>query len=166
MSAFAIDAFEFCRLKEQRSGEIAIADMSRLAAECTDSSGVLQWSVGGGKDSLGHPRLSLLVTGSAKLICQRCLQPFDFAIESESVLILATNEAAADEIEEQLDDDAVEVIVGSKALDLMALVEDEALLALPVSPKHDACPAQSLSESIKLPEKESPFSVLKSLKKS
>jgi uncharacterized protein len=152
MSAFAIDAFEFCRLKERRNGQIAIADMPRLAEECADSAGVLQWSVEGGKDSLGHPRIKLLVTGSVKLICQRCLQAFDFAIGSDSVLILATNEAAADEIEEQLDDDTVEVIVGSKALDLIALVEDEALLAL--------------SHSIKLPEKESPFSVLKNLKKS
>jgi uncharacterized protein len=166
MSAFAIDAFEFCRLKEHRSGEIAVADMPRLAAECTDSAGVLQWSVEGGKDALGHSRLKLLVTGSVKLICQRCLQAFDFGIESDSVLILAANEAVADELEERLDDETVEVIVGSKTLDLIALVEDEALLALPISPRHDICPAQSLSESIKLPEKESPFSVLKNLKKS
>jgi uncharacterized protein len=166
MSAFAIDAFEFCRLKERRSGEITIADMPRLVAECTDSAGILQWGVEGGKDSLGHPRLRLLVTGSVKLICQRCLQAFDFAIRSDSVLILAANEAVADELEEQLDDDTVEVIVGSKTLDLLALVEDEALLALPISPKHDVCPAENLSESIKLPEKESPFSVLKNLKKS
>jgi uncharacterized protein len=166
MSAFAIDAFEFCRLKERRSGEIATAEMPRLAAESADAAGVLRWSVEGGKDALGYPRLKLLVTGSIKLICQRCLQPFDFAIMSDSVLILAASDAVADELEEQFDDDTVEVIVGSKALDLIALVEDEALLALPISPKHDHCPAQNVSESVKLPAKESPFSVLKNLKKS
>jgi uncharacterized protein len=166
MSAFLIDAFEFCRLKEHRNGEIPIADLPRLASEIVDPSGTLKWRLEGGKNALGYPQLSLAVAGSVKLACQRCLQPFDFAILSDSILILAPDEASADEIEEALDDDSVDVIVGSKALDLLTLIEDDALLALPISPRHATCPDKGLPESVKLPEKESPFSVLKTLKKS
>lgn len=166
MSAFLIDAFEFSRLKERRSGEIPFADLSRLGAESSDSSGKLQWNLEGRRNALGHPQLGLSVSGVAKLTCQRCLQPFDFKIAADSVLILAQDDAAADEIEELLDNESIEVIVGSNALDLIALIEDEALLALPVSPKHDVCPDHGMKESFKQPEKESPFSVLKNLKKS
>lgn len=166
MSAFLIDAFEFCRLKEHRNGEIPVADLPRLAAEIVDPSGVLKWGLEGGKNALGYPQLNLAVSGAVKLTCQRCLQPFDFAILSDSILILAPDEASADEIEEALDDDSVDVIVGSKALDVLTLIEDEALLALPISPRHETCPDKGLPEPFKLPEKESPFSVLKTLKKS
>ncbi|MGV3741126.1 MAG: YceD family protein [Burkholderiaceae bacterium] len=165
MSAFLIDAFEFCRRKERRGGEIAISDSPRLAKESADTSGVLRWSLAGDRNALGHPQLGLKVSGSVKLICQRCLRPFDFEIDSDSVLVLASDEAAADEIEELLNDESVDVIVGSSTMDLIGLIEDEALLALPVSPKHDFCPEAAPAESIKLPEKESPFAVLKNLKR-
>ena len=166
MSAFLIDAFEFCRLKERRSGAIAISDLPRLARESADSSGALHWSLAGERNTFGHPQLELRVSGAVKLICQRCLQPLDCEIDSVSILILASNDAAADEIEELLDDESVEVIVGSSAMDLICLLEDEALLALPVSARHDVCPDKASVESMKLPEKESPFAVLKNLKKS
>jgi uncharacterized protein len=166
MGASVIDAYEFCRLKERRNDNFPLADLPRLAAEAVDPSGSLQWSLEGGKNVLGHPQLKLAVSGSIKLVCQRCLQPLDFGFASESVLVLARDDASADEIEEQLDDDSVEVVVGSNALDLTALIEDEALLALPISPKHDVCPGKGIVDSVKMPEKESPFSVLKSLKKS
>lgn len=165
MSALVIDAFEFCRLKEHRNGETLVAELPRLAAESEDSTGAIEWSLEGGKDALGYPLLKLAVSGSVKLICQRCLQPLDVKIASQSHLVLASDDAAADEIEALLDDESLEVIVGSKELNLISLMEDEALLALPVSPKHDACPSQELMVPASLPEKESPFSILKNLKK-
>ncbi len=166
MGALVIDAFEFCRLKERRNGKIPTADLPRLAKETVDPSGILEWDLEGGKSLLGHSQLKLSVSGPVRLACQRCLQSLDFNIASESLLILAQDEAVADEIEEQLDDDLVDVIVGSNAMDLIVLIEDEALLSLPVSPRHDNCPDQGLAKAVKMPEKESPFSVLKSLKKS
>lgn len=166
MGAFVIDAFGFCRLKERRNGEFSLADLPRLAAEAADPSGTLHWDLEGGANALGHPQLKLAVSGVIRLVCQRCLQPLDFSFASQSILVLAQDEASADETEEMLDDDSIEVIVGSTALDLIALVEDEALLALPVSPRHDVCPTKGVVEAIKMPEKESPFSVLRNLKKS
>jgi uncharacterized protein len=48
-------------------------------------------------------------------------------------------------------------------MELMYLVEDEALLALPQSPRHEVCPDSSLLDKVKS-EKISPFDALKSLK--
>jgi uncharacterized protein len=139
MAALLFDAFQFGRLKQSREGETAVAELERLARDTVDRSGVLRWTVQGGVSG-GYPQLTLAVTGTVQLLCQRCLLPFAFEIDSESTLILARDEKSADEIDAALGDDAIEVIVGSNELNLIDLIEDEALLALPGSPRHEACP--------------------------
>lgn len=170
MQAFVIDAFAFCRLGERRSGSIPVADLARLSRECADTNSVLEWSLSGGTDGLGHARLELNVTGSVNLMCQRCLHPFALDLNSESVLILARSEENADEIEALLEDDEIDVVVGSKAFNIMDLIEDEVLLAIPQSPKHAVCPDVSLASANSTAgvdagsgKKESPFAVLKKI---
>lgn len=165
MNALLIDAFEFCRLKERREGEIPVADMPRLAKESVDHAGVLRWTLQGGKDKLGHPQLTVSVAAPVTLICQRCLAPFVFDIASESVLVLAPDEASANEMDALLEDEAVETIVGSRDFNVAELLEDEALLMIPVSPKHEVCDPLPVSEGAVSDEKVSPFAVLKNLKR-
>lgn len=163
MEAFVIDAFDFSRQKLERSGATAVADMSRLAAELIDTSGVLEWSVQGGMEAQGHPGMRVHVAGPVHLRCQRCLGTLEFAIDSESVLIFAADEASADALEEQLDDDTVDVVVGSRTMDMAVVIEDEALLALPLSPRHEVCPDPSVLDEMKRDKPASPFAVLKNL---
>jgi uncharacterized protein len=165
MNAFVIDAFEFCRLKDRREGEIAVVDLPRLAEESVDKAGAVRWALQGGNTRQGHPQLTLSVSGTVRLTCQRCLGPFDFSFASESVLVLAPDERGADEIDAQLADESMEVIVGSSNFDIAQVIEDEALLAIPLSPKHDACPEHLVSATEKDAEKVSPFAVLKNLKR-
>jgi uncharacterized protein len=163
MNAFIIDAFEFCRQREERSGELALNDLPRLAAELTDMNGALAYSLRGGFDKEGHAQLSLQVAGAVHLRCQRCLTPYQFDLDSESSLVLVADEAAADALEQKLEEEDVDVIVGSSTMDMLALIEDEALLALPVSPRHEVCPDQSALDALKADKPESPFAVLKKL---
>jgi uncharacterized protein len=164
MNAFVIDAFEFCRLKERREGEIPVADLPRLADESVDRSGAVRWALEGGSDMRGHPQLNLTVSGTLNLMCQRCLTPFAFEIESGATLVLAEDEGSADEIDAQLADETVEVVVGSHSFDVAQVVEDEALLTIPLSPKHDICPDLAVRNATPEVQKESPFAVLKKLK--
>ncbi|HYD97636.1 MAG TPA: DUF177 domain-containing protein [Noviherbaspirillum sp.] len=164
MNAFVIDAFEFCRLKERREGEVAVADLPRLADESVDRKGMLAWTLHGGNNRQGHPQLSLSVSGSLHLMCQRCLAPFEFKIASDATLVLAQDEGSADEIDALLADESVEVIVGSHEFDIGQVIEDEALLAIPLSPKHDVCPDLPAVKPAPEDEKVSPFAVLKKLK--
>ena len=140
MNAFVIDAFHFSRHQQHREGEIAVSDLARLSKDLADQSGVVHWSLLGGIDLAGHPHLKLSVSSTVQLTCQRCLNPFAFDVASESILILARDEADADEIDASLADDTVDVIVGSKTLSVIELIEDEALLTIPVCPKHAVCP--------------------------
>jgi uncharacterized protein len=163
MSAFVIDAFEFCRNNGYREGVTPVAELPRLAADCADQSGDITWAIQGGQTKQGYPSMTLSVSGPVKLVCQRCLAPFSYDIDSSTMLVLGKNDADADEIEEILDDESIDVIVGSQSCDIMQLIEDEALLALPQAPKHEVCPDTKLMDSIKS-EKVSPFAALKGLK--
>jgi uncharacterized protein len=165
MNEFVIDAFEFSRLREQRSGDVPVSAFPRLAGETIDKSGTIHWSLEGGADTLGRPMLILSVSGTVKLVCQRCLTPMDFKIASMASLVLASDEASADEIDATLsEDDTSDVIVGSKSLNVMDLIEDEALLGIPFSPKHEICPGQLELTNVQDTKKVSPFDVLKKLK--
>lgn len=165
MKALVIDAFEFCRLNEHRAGESAISDLTRLAEETANKSGSITWSLQGGADKLGYPKLFLTVSGLVQLTCQRCLVPFELDISSSSSLILAKDEGSADEIDALMgDDESIDVIVGTKALNVMELIEDEILLSIPFSPKHEVCPDQSALDALKGAKKASPFETLKNMK--
>jgi len=165
MNAFVIDAFEFCRLRERRSGDVLVAELPRLANETADKFGTIHWSLESGADTLGRPMLLLSVSGSVQLMCQRCLSPLVFKIDSIASLILAKDEASADEIDATLsEDDTFDVIVGSKTLNVADLIEDEALLTIPFSPKHEVCPDQLTQTDVQGAKKVSPFDVLRKLK--
>ncbi len=164
MGTHDVDAFEFCRKGDSRSGETSVATLGRLAAETLDSSGVIRWTVKGGSDGRGHLQMNLHVAGTVSLRCQRCLGPMQYGIDSDAVVIVAADDEAADALDVQLADEPVEVVVGSTAFDLLTLVEDEALLALPPAPRHEQC-AEESQPLAGAEKKDSPFAVLGKLKR-
>lgn len=164
MATLAIDAFDFCRHKERREGEVEVRTLARLSQELVDSAGDLRWALQGDIDKLGHFRLQLSVAGCVQLMCQRCLSPLAFSLDSHSTLVLAKDEAAADELEQSLADDTLDVIVGSASLNLIMLIEDEALLALPLAPRHTICPDHATLVKGADAKAASPFAALQKLK--
>jgi len=158
-----IDAFAFCRNGEKQAGKLRLSDLVRLSAECVSGDGEMEWTLAGemSKQINGYPALHLTVSGSVQLKCQRCLTPYVFQIKSASTMLLAKDESAADQLDALWKDEEVEIIVGSKALDVIALIEDEALLMLPLSPKHEVCPDDVKLDVLASVENESPFAVLK-----
>ncbi len=162
MSAKNVDSFEFCQQQQQLVGQTAVAEFARLSAELAATSGMLDWTITGGRHSSGVPQLSLKVGGQISLVCQRCLSPMSHLLSSESTLLLGKDEADADEVEARIEDESLDVIAGSASMDLMVLLEDEALLALPLSPKHAECPGDLPTAGAE--KAESPFAVLKKLR--
>ncbi|MEO7497151.1 MAG: YceD family protein [Massilia sp.] len=163
MSAFVIDAFEFSRSNGHRDGTTPVASMSRLNQDCADQSGEIAWAIDGGTAQQGYPALTLSVKGTVQLVCQRCLTPYAYEMDSSTMLVLGKDDDDADQIEEALDDESVDVIVGSRSCDIRDLIEDEALLALPQVPKHEVCPDSKVLDLLRS-EKPSPFAGLKDLK--
>lgn len=116
----------------------------------------------------GEPELWLHVVAQVPvwLTCQRCLRPFELPIEIDRQLRFVRDEAEAEALDAELDDD---VLALPRALDLRELIEDELLLALPLVPRHDTCPAPlnfSAGEAVDsaVQERANPFAALQALK--
>jgi uncharacterized protein len=65
--------------------------------------------------------------------------------------------------DEDLADDEADAIAADKMQSVLALIEDEVLLALPIAPTHAACESPVASNGN---GKQSPFALLAKLKKS
>jgi uncharacterized protein len=90
--------------------------------------------VRGGENGGGRLSLTVEISGELRLVCQRCLGPLAFPLAARSELELAETES---EIEAAGDD--VDRVLATKAMDVATLVEDEAILALPMAPLHGRC---------------------------
>jgi uncharacterized protein len=82
--------------------------------------------------------LHLKAQARLRLECQRCLQPVDAALDIDRSFRFVAGEDAAAQLDTDSEDD---VLALTRALDLAELVEDELLLALPLVPRHEVCPA-------------------------
>lgn len=173
-SAKYVDTFELTRLGLEISGQTPLLHLERLIDDLPEQGdGLAEWSMRGEKDSLGRCFLHLRVKASPVLECQRCLAPLAWPIDVENRLQVVNTEAALEDdavIDDDKPDDFIERIVGSRRLDVLALVEDEIILSVPYVPKHDVCP--SVPESIAPGDgpdadesRPSPFAVLGQLKK-
>jgi uncharacterized protein len=102
------------------------------------------------------------------MTCQRCLGPVDVGISAQRSFRFVASEAVAEVEDEESEED---VLVLSRDFDLLGLVEDELLMALPPVPKHEACPVQVVLEAKdadfveEAEAKPNPFAVLEQLKK-
>ena len=144
------DVFEFARSGRQAAGAVRVSQLPRMLnevpADAPDRDTGFSWQAEGSTQSElqddgaegQQPYLRLAVHGSAWLECQRCLAPYEQAFDVDATYRLVGSEAEADEF--PLDDDEVEVIVGSRQFDLVDLIEEELLLSLPLVPKHEVCP--------------------------
>jgi uncharacterized protein len=139
-----VDPVMFARRRQVVDGHTPLALMTRLISAGVAAEGAVAWHMEGSvaTDDLGRQRDFLLArTRFAPLMtCSRCLAPVRVAdIRSETRFRLAASEAQAER--EDRESETVEVIAATPVLDLATVVEDEAILALPMAPVHEVCPA-------------------------
>jgi uncharacterized protein len=116
----------------------------------------------------GAPQVWLQLQAQARVAreCQRCLQPVLLALDVERDFLFVAGEDEAAALDAESEDD---VLVLARQFDLRELVEDELLLALPIVPKHEQCPAPLASTAQGQGAEDitpaHPFSALASLKR-
>jgi uncharacterized protein len=163
-----IDTAEFSRRGEAIEGARAAHAFDRLREMLATDRGELRWVLSGERRARhegGHDDyLSLSLDGEVELTCTRCLQPVRVEIGERRLYRLFANEAQALREDAEVDDH--DALVGGAGFDPLALVEDEAMLALPIAPRHPDCAmapdARSLGQTDEtaVPERENPFAVL------
>ena len=146
----AFDVFEFARSGRQAAGAVRLSQLPRMLnevpAEAPERDSLFTWQLEGSTQpelqddgtEAAQPYLRLALHGAAWLDCQRCLAPYEQHFDVEATYRLVATEEEAEEF--PLDEDELDVIVGSRQFDLVELIEEELLLSLPLVPKHDVCP--------------------------
>jgi uncharacterized protein len=163
----AIDSLAFARGGGEIAGTVPLAGLPRLVDDALALAGELVVELRGWRDAEGKSWLGLRIQGDMLTRCQRCLESVTLPLRIDSRLqLIAPGDAWPDD---DLTDDAVvatmdvtvDAIEADPALDVLALVEDEVLLALPTAPLHARCELPAPAGRVD----GSPFAVLATLKK-
>jgi uncharacterized protein len=119
------------------NGAIPIARLPRLTAALAGADGDLQAELEAGRDAAGASTLKGRIRGELSLVCQSCMKPFAWPLQTQLELRLVSSEAE----EKRLLHDCEPLLVEDDTLHLHTLVEEEALLAIPIAPRCAACAA-------------------------
>lgn len=131
------DVWDLARRGASLDGEVALAGLPRLAAQLADAGGSLRYRFGGFVDDRGRPSARLEVDGVVSARCDRCGGPVAVPIGERAAFFFVADEAALNAL--PIDEAEEEALLGSQRFDVFALIEDQAILALPISPRHDDC---------------------------
>lgn len=143
------------------AGEVDPASMPRLLEVVTSKPSAIAYRIEITWDGSGRPKMIGRVEGMLPLICQRCLEKFDWCFDArfESLVI-------DDEQEETGGPDGV--VCSGGRIELGPIVEDELLLALPNAPvhPHGTCAAPPIRTAREQPpsRRSNPFSALQALR--
>ena len=124
------------------------------------------WRTQTGAQAGLEPWLELSLKAVLPLVCQRCMDGMEHAVDETHVYrFVGTEEQALDE-DDASDED---LLVLSREFNLRELIEDELVMALPLVPKHAQCPKElhwSAADAAFEPEsekKKQPFANLQAL---
>ena len=159
MNQHVINNLDFAKKNQLLEGVLSATDCQRLSpllALDTLSSLSIQYQIQGDAGAMTLPALTLRIEAHLPVLCQRCLKPMTFDLSLNYRYVISDNAE-----EEDANADEVDFIEPDRAMNLIDLIEDEVIAALPIAPVHDTlCGDLHRHEN----KKESPFAVLKGLK--
>ena len=170
---FRLDVVAFANEAGELAGRWPLVGFDRIAesavagAPVTDADEV-SWSARGETRQLrgGDVQFWMQVEAATQvsLECQRCLKPVTVPLQISRRFLFVHGEDAAAQLDADSEDDVLAI---TRALDLRELIEDELLLAMPIVPRHEACPEPlaPASDDETLEERPNPFAALAALKR-
>jgi uncharacterized protein len=134
------DVWALAQRRSTARGELAIGALPRLAAELVDAQGTLSFRLEGLIDERGRAAARFELDGVVRQRCDRCGEPVEVPIREAARFFFVADERELAGL--PIDDSAEEPLLGSQHFDVTELVEDQAILALPLSPRHERCSAR------------------------
>jgi uncharacterized protein len=158
------DAFRLARKRETLRGEATMRELPRLAQSVLDPDARLSYEIEGRIDDEGHPGATMRLKGTLPLRCERCNQPLQFHLERFVPFRFVEDEQHLNAL--PIEDVDEEEVVGSVAMALLPWIEDEAILSLPLVPRHEDCaiPAGKGGAAV-ADDRPNPFAALAALKR-
>ncbi|ENA30658.1 MULTISPECIES: YceD family protein [Pseudomonas] len=151
-------------------GELPVSSLPRLCEQLSSTEGTVKAVLEFFRDEQRLVVIHGALDTEVQMVCQRCLEPGAFPVHGEYDYAVLWEGQSADALPKGYD--ALEV--GEEPLDLIGLIEDELLLALPIIPTHEPgiCHHPAGFEAPEAPEESAdeekranPFSVLAQLKR-
>lgn len=160
-----IDPRKFAQKGVTLSGTVALSDMPRLTEAVQGSAGDIEVELAFGIDEQGAKTVRGQARAEVTVICQRCLQPTQYALKADISLAVVWNEDQAKALSRNLEP----WILGEGNADLYEAIEEELLLVLPMVVYHEKqCVDASALQAGEVAEPEqvsnNPFKVLEQLK--
>ena len=143
-------------------GTVDIDEVPRLAESLATPEMQLRYKVTARLDKRRRKVASCIIEGFVFLTCQTTLESFRHEISIDERLVLVDDESALPPIEEE--SDAEDYLVPDGPVDVLELVEDAILLALPMVPRKPGL-GEARGGRREEGHRESPFAALASLKK-
>jgi uncharacterized protein len=156
-----IDAFELARTAGLCEGEVGLGRLARLAELLLASDEVLHYRVQGRVDEQGNPGAAMHLVANLPLTCQRCNLPFTFALDRTTLFRFVRDEQELNAL--PIEDDEIDVVVGARSMPVLPWIEDEAILSLPLVPRHLDC--VPVAGSLQAAGRPHPFAALAGLKR-
>src|SRR5687767_10199945 len=149
--------------------EFPLRDLPRIAASLLREDGTAQVHLRFHREQIGehrYPAAEGRVTTTLALVCQRCLEAVDVAVDAHCQLVFVASEEAAAGLPASHDP----VTMSNGRVSLPDLVEEELLLALPLIPAHpdETCKEREepQAEDSQAAPTQRPFAGLRELMKS
>lgn len=146
-----LDVKALARAGQTLSGRTPVSHRERLQAERAPTEAGyepapephIDWSIRGEwRERLGAAAqcwLHVQAQLTLPLVCQRCLGPVGVPLEVNRPFRFVADEATAEREDESAEED---VLVLSPQFDVLELIDDELLMALPLVPRHEPeCPS-------------------------
>jgi uncharacterized protein len=133
-----VDVFELARLRGVIDGRLAFDATRRLRASLRDGAGAIEYRLQGFIDERGRPAARLHLRGDLPLICDHCGRAMNLRLDHEATFYFLRDESELAALPVVADEEG-EPLLGNTAFDVSTLVEDEAILCIPVSPRHIEC---------------------------
>jgi len=172
-----LDVAAFAQAGASLSGRDPLQKYERLAQELRrpEADSTIEWQAQGehraAADGSVRPALHLRASVALPLTCQRCMGTVATPLEVDQwYRFVATEDIAMAQDDESEED----LLVMEPHFDLLTVLEDELLMALPLVPMHDECPVAPVlqvgeealaAQATETGEKPNPFAVLAQLKK-
>jgi len=172
-----IDAVKMFARMGSITADLPLARLKRFSAQLSADSKARSIAVDlqFGRDEEGRRLLSASLDGKVPVACQRCLQDMELELHSElSLLVFDTEEELAELPFGGAGGEGSRegVVMTEDGLDVVALIEDELLLSLPMIPMHDDPSCNRVLNELKeggtggesAENRPNPFAVLAALK--
>jgi uncharacterized protein len=160
-----IDAVKMFARMGSITAELPLARLQRLTDELTGTSGQVAVALRFGRDEEGRRLLSGTLDTQVQVACQRCLQDMALDLHCDLSFLVFDTEEELQELRESQDG----IVMTEDGLDVVALIEDELILSLPMIPMHADTGCNRILNALKegegaLESTPSPFAILAGLK--